>query len=236
MRYFLARNISTGYGNRRVLTDISLSVDKGTTLLIIGANASGKSTLLKALYGVLPLWKGQSGAYGDIFLDQVNITEYSIRRKLRMGICYIPQENSLFEEMTVRENLELAALHSLTRKARKSKMQEVVELLQNLKTLMNSECFKLSGGERKTVNLAMALMTDADLLLLDEPIAGIGEQETGSLIDLFLYLKQQGKSLIIAEHRIQELFHLADCIVGMKLGNIHSANITSIQEAREVLL
>jgi ABC-type branched-chain amino acid transport systems, ATPase component len=160
------KNIETGYDKKQVLFDVSLKVADGEIVSIIGPNGAGKSTILKAICGVLPLW------VGDIIFDDMSIKGNSIAKNIKNGITIAPQGNRVFDELTVKDNLELGGyvLH-------KSKLHERIELTYEifpvLKKRMRQLAGKLSGGEQQMLAIARVFVPEPKLLLLDEPSLGL---------------------------------------------------------------
>ncbi|HWQ89012.1 MAG TPA: ATP-binding cassette domain-containing protein, partial [Desulfitobacteriaceae bacterium] len=155
--------LSTGYGKKQVLFDISLTVSKGDIVLLAGSNGSGKSTLLKAIYGMLPQWES-----GQILLDGENITGKPTAVLLKKGLLYIPQKNNLFEELTVKENLEMAGL-TLNKKLLKQRIEDVLSVFRTLEPNLKRTPMTLSGGERQLLMLAMTTLHQPKMILVDEP-------------------------------------------------------------------
>lgn len=208
-------NISTGYGKRQVLFDISFEVKKGEIVLLAGSNGSGKSTLLKAIYGILPEW-----SKGQIWFDGENITEKPTSDLLKNGLLYIPQKNKLFEDLTLKENLEMSAL-TLDRKLLKERMENALSIFRTLLPHLKRTPMKLSGGERQILALAMATLHQPKMILVDEPFAGLSPQNINFVVEnLKLLNEKNGITLLIVEHRIRECSSIVNRIIGLKLGRV----------------
>ena len=156
-------NVNAGYGKKQVLFDVSFEMHKGETTLIIGSNGSGKSTLLKVIYGLLKPWNNEA----KIIFNNEDITNNKPAQLIKKGMVYIPQQNELFEDLTVIENIEIAGMQTVAKKELKNKIEEVLEQLPVLKDLIKRECSRLSGGERKQVSMAMALINKPELIIFD---------------------------------------------------------------------
>jgi len=208
-------NISTGYGKKQVLFDISFEVNKGDIILLAGSNGSGKSTLLKAIYGLLPIWNE-----GQIYFEDENITGKSSSTLLKKGLLYIPQKNNLFEDLTVKENLEMAGL-TLNKKVLKERIEYVLSVFPTLKEFLNRAPMKMSGGERQLLTLAMAMLHKPKMILLDEPLTGLSSHNIDFVIENLLVLKEKKDiTLVVVEHRVKECLKVANRIFGLKLGKM----------------
>jgi branched-chain amino acid transport system ATP-binding protein len=215
-------NISTGYGKKQVLFDISFEVNKGDVVLLAGSNGSGKSTLLKAVYGLLPIWNSSSGVRGEVIFEGENITGKSTSSLLKKGLLYIPQKNNLFEDLTVKENLEMAGL-TLDKKVLKERIEYVLSGFPILKDFLNRAPMKMSGGERKLLTLAMAMLHKPKMILLDEPLSGLSPKNISFVVDNLKLLKEKNDiTLLIVEHRVKECLQIANKVVGLKLGEVFS--------------
>lgn len=210
-------NISTGYGKKQVLFDVSLEVAKGEIVLLAGSNGSGKSTLLKAIFGLLPIWNK-----GQILFDGENITGKPASALLQKGLLYIPQKNNLYEDLTVKENLEMAGL-TLGRKLLKERMETVLALFPSLTLHLRRAPMKLSGGERQLLTLAMANLHQPKMLLVDEPYTGLSPHNLAVVTENLKKLNETtGATLLIIEHRVKECLAIADRVIGLKLGSVFS--------------
>ena len=232
MNLLRVEHISTGYGKRQVLFDISFEIKKGETVLLIGSNGSGKSTLLKVIYGLLKPWDKD----GKIWFNNEDITAFKPSPLIRKGIVYIPQQNELFEDLTVKENLEISGMQTAKNIKPNGRIDEVTEQMPALKTLLKRKCNRLSGGERKLLSLSMALMNEPSLIMLDEPLAGINPKGTSTIIHKLEILQGLGLSFILVEHRLKDVFKLADKTVGLRLGKLYNENINSLENTKEVML
>ena len=208
-------NLSTGYGKKQVLFDVSLQVSKGDIVLLAGSNGSGKSTLLKAIYGMLPQWDN-----GRILVDGENITGKPTAALLKKGLLYIPQKNNLFEELTVKENLYMAGL-TLDKKVLRKGIDEALSVFKTLEPNLKQTPMTLSGGERQLLTLAMATLHQPKMILIDEPFTGLSPQNILLITEnLKKVNKILGITLVIVEHRVKECLEIANRVIGMKLGKV----------------
>jgi branched-chain amino acid transport system ATP-binding protein len=217
-------NISTGYGKKQVLFDVSFEVSKGEIVLLAGSNGSGKSTLLKAIYGMLPLWNSSPlpgrGVRGEVFFDGENITGKPTATLLKKGLLYIPQKNNLFEDLTVKENLSMAGL-TLDQKRLQQRMENALSIFTVLVPHLNRTPMKLSGGERQLLTLAMATLHQPKMMLIDEPFTGLSSQNINLVTENLKALNEKnGIALLIVEHRVKECVSFANRFIGLKLGRV----------------
>ncbi|MCX6249620.1 MAG: ATP-binding cassette domain-containing protein [Bacteroidetes bacterium] len=189
------KNISTGYDKKQVLFDISLSVGHNEIVLLTGGNGSGKSTILKCIYGLLPIWNKE----GKIIFDGRDITKLATYEMVKAGIVYIPQKNNYFESLTVHENFIVSG-SIYSNDVIKQREQEVYKLT-DLYKYRNRTPFNLSGGERQLLALGNALMHKPRFILFDEPFSGLDQAKTKIMVDELLQLKQQQISMLVVEHK-----------------------------------
>lgn len=195
------KNISSGYGKKQVLYDVSLTVEKGEVVLLTGGNGSGKSTLLKCIYNLLSLWSG------EIFFEGENLNGTKPSDLIKKGIVYIPQKDFYFENLTVDENLQISG-NTLPKDKLKERIWKVYELT-GLGKLKRRKPFDLSGGERKILAFGMGLIHQPRLLLFDEPFAGVDEKNSVVLLQLFQQaIIKPDNGVLIVEHKddARELF------------------------------
>ena len=210
-------NISTGYGKKQVLFDVSFEVKQGEIVLLAGSNGSGKSTLLKAIYGMLPQWNN-----GQIIFDGENNTGKPTAALLKKGLLYIPQKNNLFEDLTVKENLELAGL-TLDQRTLQQRIEKALSIFTALVPHLHRTPMKLSGGERQLLTFAMATLHQPKMILVDEPFTGLSPQNITFVAEKLKVLNQKsGITLLIVEHRVKECLRIANRVIGLKLGRVFS--------------
>ncbi len=208
-------NLSTGYGKKQVLFNVSLEVNKGDIVLLAGSNGSGKSTLLRAIYGMLPQWDN-----GEVVFDGENITGKPTAALLKKGLLYIPQKNNLFEELTVKENLEMAGL-TLDKKLLREGIDEALSVFKTLEPNLKRTPMTLSGGERQLLTLAMATLHQPKMILVDEPFTGLSPKNIDFIAENLKGLHELlGVTLMIVEHRVKECLEIANRVIGMKLGKV----------------
>lgn len=217
------RNLSTGYGKKQVLFDVSLDVMPGEILLITGGNGSGKSTLLKAIYGLLPPWNADAEI---LFRPDINGSAVSTRtptHNLVQGLAYLPQKNAVFDDLTVEDNLNLAGHILRDRQEFSSRRDEVLASHPALVPLLKRKPDKMSGGERQMVALGMVLLHRPKLLLLDEPTAGLSECVLLLMCNAIERLVSNGTSIVVIEHRVGLIIDIAHRSATLQLGHISTA-------------
>lgn len=212
-------NISTGYGKKQVLFDVSFEVNKGEIALLVGSNGSGKSTLLKAIFRMLPIWND-----GKIYFEEENITFLQTSDLLKKGLLYVPQKNNFFEDLTVKENLEISGLIITEKTVLQQRIEYALSVFAVLVPHLNRTPMKLSGGERKLLVLAMATLHQPKIILIDEPFVGLSNQNITFVRDNIKMLSERGGvTFLIVEHKVKESFEIATKLIGLKQGKIFDA-------------
>lgn len=212
------RNLSTGYGKKQVLFNVSLDVMPGEILLITGGNGSGKSTLLKAIYGLLLPWNPDAEI---VFRPNPDGPAHSTRPtalNLTKGLAYLPQKNAVFDDLTVDDNLRLAGHTLRERNEFTARRDEALAFVPALKPLLRRKTEKMSGGERQIVSMGMVLLHRPKLLLLDEPMAGLDSKNLDLLTSIIQKMHQQGLALVLVEHRTTQFGTLAHRTLRLRLG------------------
>lgn len=213
------RNLSTGYGKKQVLFDVSLDVMPGEIALITGGNGSGKSTLLKAIYGLLPAWNADAEILYRPDQNGAAVSTSIATNNLAQGLAYLPQKNTVFDDLTVEDNLRLAGHILRDDKEFANRRDEVLASLPVLATLLKRKPEKMSGGERQMVALGMVLLHRPRLLLLDEPTAGLDSKNAAAVLETIHSAQEKNQlSLVVVEHRQNECSALGGRLCRMRLG------------------
>ncbi|MCW5235137.1 LPS export ABC transporter ATP-binding protein [Verminephrobacter eiseniae] len=205
-----ARHLAKSYGNRKVVKDVSLVVQKGEVVGLLGPNGAGKTTSFYMIVGLV-----RSDA-GDIRIDGQSVARMPIHRRSRLGLSYLPQEASIFRKLSVEENvravLELQRAADGQPLARETIEERLTELLQELRVapLRASAALALSGGERRRVEIARALATQPRFILLDEPFAGIDPIAVIEIQRIIGFLKARGIGVLITDHNVRETLGICD--------------------------
>ena len=200
--FFYCENLVGGYGGENILNDCSVSVNKGELAVIVGPNGAGKSTAMKAMLGMLKLNQGK------VFLDGKDISNFSPQDRVASGISFVPQTMNIFNELTVRENLEMGAY------LREDDLDETFEEMYSLFPILCEKkeqmAGELSGGQRQQVAVGRALMTKPNVLMLDEPTAGVSPVVMDELFDKIIDIKKTGVAIIIVEQNAKQALNIAD--------------------------
>ncbi|HEC62318.1 MAG TPA: ABC transporter ATP-binding protein [bacterium] len=185
-----------------ILFDVSVHVNAGEIVSIIGPNGAGKSTLLKTIFGFL---KPKSG---KVVLDQEDITGLRPDRIVRKGISYVPQVENVFPSLTIQENLEMGAF--IRADDFSDRLREIYDLFPILKERRNQKVGQLSGGQRQMVAMGRALMLDPQILLLDEPSAGLAPIFVSMIFERIKEINSTGVAMILVEQNAKEALSMAD--------------------------
>ncbi|MFP3915156.1 MAG: ABC transporter ATP-binding protein [Actinomycetota bacterium] len=196
-----------GYGPVTVVHDVSLSVPRGAIVSIIGPNGAGKSTLLKGVYGLVDVSGGQV-LFRPAAGEQVDLTGLRPDRITAAGLNYAPQLANVFPNLTVFENLEMGAV--LRRDAMDERLEVVYELFPLLEERRQQRAGTLSGGQRQMLALARAMMTDPELLLLDEPSAGLAPRVIDEVMELLTEINRRGVSILMVEQNARRSLAVSD--------------------------
>lgn len=214
-----ARNLSVRYGKHLALDDVSIKVDKGECVVILGANGTGKSTLLRGLTAMVPL----SGAGKVAFLTK-DITRLASHKVVECGIAHVPEGRGVFTEMTVDENLWLGANPKRAREGVGDRREEVLKLFPRLAERRAQRVGTMSGGEQQMVAVARALMSKPDLLLLDEPSLGLAPIVVGELFQALKRIRDTGISMLVVEQNVRVSLSIASRGYLLEAGRIVGEN------------
>lgn len=192
------------YKKRTVVNKASVKVSKGEIVGLLGPNGAGKTTTFYMMMGMI---KPNSG---EVFLDELNITDVPMYKRARMGIGYLPQEASIFRRLTVEDNImAVLQMTNLNSKERKEKLEKLLEDL-SVSHIRKSMGFQLSGGERRRTEIARALATDPSFILLDEPFAGVDPIAVEDIMKIVSNLKHRGIGVLITDHNVHETLSIVD--------------------------
>ncbi|MCB1630670.1 MAG: LPS export ABC transporter ATP-binding protein [Pseudomonadales bacterium] len=230
-----ALGLAKAYRGRKVIRDVSIAVQSGEIVGLLGPNGSGKTTCFYMILGIVPADRGR------ILLGGEDITRLPMHGRARKGIGYLPQEASVFRRLTAAENI-LAILQTRSALSRARQQERLEELLQefNLTHLRDVRGMALSGGERRRVEIARALASEPSFILLDEPFAGVDPISIKDIKDIVRHLQQRGIGILITDHNVRETLDICEraCIVGE--GHIiaegDAATILAHEKVREVYL
>lgn len=213
MSLLTLENITSGYGKKEVIKNISFEINKSEIVALIGSNGAGKSTVLKTIYGLNKICND-----GKIYFDSEDISNTQPDELLKKGIVYIGQKDNTFDTLTVIENLKVAG-YIYDNKSLNEKIEYLYELFPKLKNMQNTKPSQLSGGEKQLVALAMGLIHAPKLILFDEPSAGLDIKNMREIFGIIVKLKlETNLSFLIVEHRVKEIMKITNRFIGLRLG------------------
>lgn len=228
MTFFAVRELAAGYRARNAIRDVSLSIRPGEIVAMIGHNGSGKSTVLKTIFGLLRARDGRI-----VFADE-DITALSPPARMRLGLSFVPQGRALFAGLSVLANLRLGAF--LRSRDIDDRLRRVFELFPVLGERKHQRAWSLSGGEQQMLALGRALMLDPKLLMLDEPSVGLAPVYVGHAFDTLRMISERaGMAILIAEQNIYQALRIADRVYVMKEGEVLLEDAPSNLRSRERL-
>jgi branched-chain amino acid transport system ATP-binding protein len=201
----------SGYSGMRVIWDIDIKVHRGETVLILGANGAGKTTYLKSIMGIIKINDGKVLFKGN------DITKVPLNLRERLGIIYI-SEDTFFNNLTVKENLMMGALFRRQDEVKKY-TRDVLDTFPELKDKLNSKCSSLSGGQRKMLIMARAIMGESQMLVIDEPSSGLSPLLIDRIFDVISLLKERGIAVLLSEQNV-EFSSLSDTIYVIDNGRV----------------
>ncbi|MFP6773461.1 MAG: ABC transporter ATP-binding protein [Alphaproteobacteria bacterium] len=202
MSFLSGDNMTGGYGGADILHDCTIGVEKGEIAVIVGPNGGGKSTAMKAVFGMLNMHQGA------VHLDGADITALSPQDRVAKGMSFVPQSQNVFTSLSVEENLEMGAF---TRKDDFSgTLAQVFDLFPILKEKRRQQAGELSGGQRQQVAVGRALMTQPKVLMLDEPTAGVSPIVMDELFDRIIEVAQSGVAVLMVEQNARQALNIAD--------------------------
>lgn len=203
-RNLRCEDVVAGYGEVPILKGITVTAHAGRVLAVVGPNGAGKSTLLRALLGLLQV------KHGRIFLGERDITNKPLEELSRAGVGYVPQIDDVFDSLRVSENLSMGGF-VLPRAKQQERLAVVLDVFPALSKLIRRYAGSLSGGERKMVAIARVLMPDPDVLLLDEPTAGLSVELTQMVLETQVRLLATfGKAVLLVEQKAEAALKVAD--------------------------
>ncbi len=228
------RGLTKSYSGRKVVNDLRITVRRGEVVGLLGPNGAGKTTTFYMVVGLIRSDKGQ------INFDNKNITRLPMYKRARYGIGYLSQEPSIFRKLTVEENI-MAVLETLKLSKRERK-KRLTRLLGELRIdhLSKSKAYTLSGGERRRLEITRALVTDPDLILLDEPFSGVDPIAVSEVQQVISELRTRGLGILLTDHSVRETLSITDRSYIMFEGRIliagSSDELITNPEARKIYL
>lgn len=221
--------VTAGYGGPPILSGISIEVGLGEVVTVVGPNGAGKSTLLKVVLGLL------QPASGAIRLNGTAIGGMATEAIVGLGVSYVPQEDEVFSPLSVRENLEMGGYH-MSHRDLAVRIDEVTSLFPLLSGLLSQSAGKLSGGERKMVAIASALMARPSLLVLDEPTSGLSPELSTQVLDRDVkQLAGSGVSVLMVEQKAVAALAVSDWSYVLVGGRVHRSSPARVLIAEDDL-
>lgn len=233
-KVLVAKDLVKKYRKRKVVNGVSLQVGRGEIVGLLGPNGAGKTTTFYQIVGFIK----PDG--GSVFLDDNEITGLPMYKRARLGLGYLPQESSVFRKMSVADNLMcILETTGLSKKERRAKRDSLLQEL-GIDKLADQKAYTLSGGERRRVEIARALVTDPGFLLLDEPFAGIDPIAVAEIQGIIRNLAERGLGVLITDHSVRETLAITDRAYIMYDGRVlisgSAQELADDPEARKIYL
>lgn len=209
-------DLVTGYSKDRILHGISFGVEGGSVLAVLGHNGAGKSSLVRALVGLLPVWSGRIELKGE------ELTSASSSKRVAAGIAVSFQDDAVFPTLPVEANLWLGGfVRWRDRKALKEQRERVLELFPRLRARYRQPAYTMSGGERRMLSIGMALMSDPKVLLLDEPSTGLSPGMMELVFEIVAAARDKlGKAVLLIEQNVKQALLVSDRVMVLKTGTV----------------
>jgi len=230
-----AKHLAKSYKGRSVVIDVSMTVQRGQVVGLLGPNGAGKTTCFYMIAGIVKADKG------EVFINGKNVTKLPMHGRARSGLGYLPQEASVFRKLSVSDNIMaiLQTRSSLSRQQRKDIMESLLEEFR-ITHIRSSLGMALSGGERRRVEIARALATDPEFVLLDEPFAGVDPISVSDIKEIIQQLKARNIGVLITDHNVRETLDICEKAYIVSEGHIiaegDAATVLSNTKVREVYL
>ncbi|MEE2770347.1 MAG: LPS export ABC transporter ATP-binding protein [Pseudomonadota bacterium] len=198
-------NLRYAIRNNQIVNDVTIEASSSEIIGIFGPNGAGKTTTFHILSGIIPT------SSGNIQFDGIDITKKTLSQRAKLGLFYLPQDNSVFRELTVRDNL-FAAVETRKDLSHGQQMDIVDETIEklNLQHITNSMAKTVSGGERRRVEIGRLLVLEPKMIMLDEPFAGVDPVAVNDIQKIVLNLKKQGVGIVITDHNVRETLTFCD--------------------------
>ncbi|SES98730.1 lipopolysaccharide export system ATP-binding protein [Marinobacter segnicrescens] len=235
MALLQANHLAKSYKQKKVVIDVSLSIESGQIVGLLGPNGAGKTTCFYMIVGLVP------ADHGHISIDGKDITPLPMHGRARQGIGYLPQEASVFRKLSVSDNLMaiLETRKDLNRRQREEKMEELLQEF-HITHIRDSAGMALSGGERRRVEIARALAMEPAFILLDEPFAGVDPISVSDIKQIIRHLRDKGIGVLITDHNVRETLDICEKAYIVSSGHIiasgSSEEVLANQQVKDVYL
>ena len=210
-------NVDAGYGAFQALFGVSMRVEPGEAVAVIGANGAGKTTLLRVISGLLP------ASAGEMSMEGVSLRAIAPHRIVEAGIAHVPESRRLFPRLSVEANLKMGAFVPAARKRFSERLDYVYDLFPRLKERRSQLAGTMSGGEQQMCAIARALMSGPKLVLLDEPSMGLAPVIVAQVFDLVRRIRSEGYTVLIVEQNVQQVLKIVDRAYLLEVGRIKAA-------------
>jgi branched-chain amino acid transport system ATP-binding protein len=210
-------NVDAGYGGFQALFDVTMTVEAGEAVAVIGANGAGKTTLLRVISGLLP------ASRGDMTMEGVRLTAIAPHRIVETGIAHVPESRRLFPRLTVEGNLKMGAFIPAARERFAERLAYVYGLFPRLKERRNQLAGTMSGGEQQMCAIARALMSGPKLVLLDEPSMGLAPVVVAQVFELVRRIRAEGYTVLIVEQNVAQVLKIVDRAYLLEVGRIKAS-------------
>ncbi len=221
-------DVEAGYGLTKVLQGVTMDVERGSVVALVGRNGVGKTTTLRSIVGNI------TPSAGTIRFDGDDITTMSTEKTIRKGITFVPEERRIFPELTVRENIEMGQIGAKNRNG--PSIDEVLDMFENLREREHSHGSVLSGGEQQMLAIGRALVANPDLLLLDEPTEGLAPYIVRHIEEIIEDLNEQGITVLVVEQNIPVALGVSDYAYILEKGHIvHEGPSEEVRENQAIL-
>ncbi|WP_022669996.1 ABC transporter ATP-binding protein [Hippea alviniae] len=210
-------NLVVKYGEAIALKEINLEIKANEIVAVIGSNGAGKTTLLNAIMNRVKKSKGR------VFFKNIEITNLKTHKIANLGISYLPDKRTVIKELTVKDNLMIAGYNQIKTKGFtyfNDKLEALFEHFPNIKTKIKQKAGLLSGGEQQMLSLAQALLREPELIILDEPTAGLSPKLVKTVFEIISFIKKNGLSILIVEQNVNKTIDAADEVYILKNGKI----------------
>lgn len=204
MTMLSVEDLSFAYGGAQAISEVSLEVEEGEIVVLIGANGSGKTTTVENVIGL------NTPDSGTITFNGEDVTGYGPHDMAERGIALVPEKRRIFDAMTVQENLSMGAYADRAKETKEENLERVYELFPRLEERLDQRAGTMSGGEKQMLSMARGIMTDPDLLILDEPSLGLMPELVDAVFDIIERIIEEGVTVLLVEQNVQQSLGIAD--------------------------